>query len=574
MPEPALPLSAPPHAGHRRAIAFLLGIAIVALFWDLNRRDLWKPDETRYALIAQEMLVTGKYLVPHANGDLYSEKPPLFFWMICAAAGLTGGTVTETSARLPSAVCALGVIVVLGLFVRRVFDRETALLAAVIFGTSMVTMGLSHSVFLDMPFTFFITSCLCALYAGYVGWPRTAAAGGGIEGAAPPPMTPREAAIAASPRGASLGWMCLGFAALALATLVKLHGLILPLLTLIVFCACTGQFQRLLNWRQGAGLVVGLAILLAWFLAAKAAAPPEYTEDLILGQIMRRVLKPDEKVFPPWYYLYVFPALFLPWIVFLPSGVAHLLRERYRLGREACWFLLAWMMTIFAFFSVIPSKGPLYVLPMVPPAAVVVALLWREYLFGNSPDRMEGFIRWPLGILGLFVAAAGPIAYFLLRERYPNEVVQALAPLLVVGCGGVLLLVLAFFPAPRTQFVAIGAFQIVLLVVSLRYVVPILDPIRSNRRGMEEVMGIVGDHTLISYRLPDHVVFYTGRVPLPFLQTTAELAEALDRPEPVYAIMDETEYRDLKGRKTVAMELVRTVSAANKRLSLVVNRPP
>ncbi len=87
-------------------------------------------------------------------------------------------------------------------------------------------------------------------------------------------------------------------------------------------------------------------------------------------------------------------------------------------------------------------------------------------------------------------------------------------------------------------------------------------------------MGVVGDRTLISYRLPDHVVFYTGRTPLPFLQTPAELGQAMNRAEPVYAIMDETEYRDLKGRQSFPMDLVRTVKAANKTVSLVVNRPP
>ncbi|MBI3099392.1 MAG: glycosyltransferase family 39 protein [Planctomycetes bacterium] len=558
-------------AGHRRTLGLLLALSVVALFWDIGRRDLWKPDETRYALIAQEMIATGECLIPHANGDVYSEKPPMFFWLIGAAAKATGGTVTETSARLPSALSTLGIILVLWAFARRVFGGETALLACVIFATSLVALGLSHAVFLDMPFTFFMTLGLCAMYAGYVGMPAPTPE----TGSAPAPaLTPREAALAASPGSGALGWMCLGFAALALAALVKLHGIILPPLVIVVFCAFAGQYHRLLNPRQLAGVAVAAAILLAWYLPVRAEAPPEYLENLIFGQIKRRVLEPDEKVHSPVYFLYVFPGLFLPWVVFLPTAVVHLLRERYRLGREGVWFCIAWMVTIFAFFSAVPSKGPLYVLPMVPAAALTVAVLWREYLSGPAAERVEKWIRWPLGVLGVFLALAGPIAYFILRDKYPNEIVQAMAPLLVVGCGGVLLLVLSFFPAPRIQFVAVAAFQIILLVVSLRYLVPILDPNRSNRRGMEEVMSVVGDRDLISYRLPDHLVFYTRRVPLPFIQTPAELAGAMGRTEQVYAMMDETEYRDLKARRTMPLELVRTVKAANKTISLVTNRPP
>jgi len=59
-------------------------VALVALP-SLFTRDLWNPDEPRYMEVAREMAVRGDYLLPHLNGELYSEKPPLFFWL---AAGL------------------------------------------------------------------------------------------------------------------------------------------------------------------------------------------------------------------------------------------------------------------------------------------------------------------------------------------------------------------------------------------------------------------------------------------------------------------------------------------------------
>jgi len=41
-------------------------------------------DETRYLAVAWEMRQTGEFLVPHLNGALYSQKPPLLFWLINA----------------------------------------------------------------------------------------------------------------------------------------------------------------------------------------------------------------------------------------------------------------------------------------------------------------------------------------------------------------------------------------------------------------------------------------------------------------------------------------------------------
>ena len=58
-------------------------VALVAVLFvpPLFTRDPWNPDEPRYAEVAREMVVLGQYLVPHLNGEPYSDKPPLFFWL-------------------------------------------------------------------------------------------------------------------------------------------------------------------------------------------------------------------------------------------------------------------------------------------------------------------------------------------------------------------------------------------------------------------------------------------------------------------------------------------------------------
>jgi 4-amino-4-deoxy-L-arabinose transferase len=51
-------------AGRRDTLLLILAGTLLFLP-GLGSRDLWNPDEPRYAEVAREMLLTGEYLVPH-----------------------------------------------------------------------------------------------------------------------------------------------------------------------------------------------------------------------------------------------------------------------------------------------------------------------------------------------------------------------------------------------------------------------------------------------------------------------------------------------------------------------------
>ena len=63
-------------------------------------RELWAPDEPRYAEIAKEAFESRSFLVLRLNGELYPDKPPLVYWLAGLCGSLTGWA--EIALRLPS----------------------------------------------------------------------------------------------------------------------------------------------------------------------------------------------------------------------------------------------------------------------------------------------------------------------------------------------------------------------------------------------------------------------------------------------------------------------------------------
>ena len=86
-----------------RRPAFWHLFLLAALLWggEYLRRDLWEPDEARYAYVAREMAQDGHWLVPFRSGEYYAHKPPLLFWTINLASRATGLPIGRMPVRLP-----------------------------------------------------------------------------------------------------------------------------------------------------------------------------------------------------------------------------------------------------------------------------------------------------------------------------------------------------------------------------------------------------------------------------------------------------------------------------------------
>src|SRR5262249_43982853 len=81
-----MPMSDPisPARARRQWCLFLL-LALVLLAAGIGLRDPWPSDEPRFALAATQMVESGDWLFPHRGSELYSDKPPVMFWLQAAS---------------------------------------------------------------------------------------------------------------------------------------------------------------------------------------------------------------------------------------------------------------------------------------------------------------------------------------------------------------------------------------------------------------------------------------------------------------------------------------------------------
>ena len=147
----------------REAPTFLL-LAVLAfglLSFSLGSPGFYDYDEGMYAEIAHEMLATGRWIIPHVNGVVYLEKPPLVYWDTALSFRLLGES--EWAGRLPVVLCGtLGVLAIFSL-VRLWCDRRTALAAGLTLATSFGYFLNSRTILLDVPLTAFISVSILGL---------------------------------------------------------------------------------------------------------------------------------------------------------------------------------------------------------------------------------------------------------------------------------------------------------------------------------------------------------------------------------------------------------------------------
>lgn len=174
----------------------------------------------------------------------------------------------------------------------------------------------------------------------------------------------------------------------ALSTMAKgPAGLGLPVLSALVYIVVTRRYKDLLRVEITSGLLIVLAVALPWFVAMYSRHGQPFTDRLIFHDMFKRAFthvhdtnEGDDTSFR--FYVWQLGYAMFPWTGLAPAGLVWWLRRREDADRrgDASVFLAMWFLFAFALFSLMLTKFHHYIMPAVPPAAMLIGVLLDDML--------------------------------------------------------------------------------------------------------------------------------------------------------------------------------------------------
>jgi 4-amino-4-deoxy-L-arabinose transferase-like glycosyltransferase len=133
---------------------FLIALSVVFFMPFLGQVHLFDWDEINFAEIAREMIITGDYLRPQINYELFTEKPPMFMWLQALAMHIFG--MNEYGARFPNTIAGLITLLLIYSAGKRLFNPVFGMLWAGAFFGSILPHLYFRSGIIDPWFNLFI----------------------------------------------------------------------------------------------------------------------------------------------------------------------------------------------------------------------------------------------------------------------------------------------------------------------------------------------------------------------------------------------------------------------------------
>ena len=400
----------------RRPGLCLFVYCLILFTYGLNSGPFYRTEGLR-AIVAAEMLRSGDWLVPRLYGEPLLTKPPGHYAAI-ALISLPFGEVREWTARLPSALAATIIVLLIYRWFRRVLGERAGFVAALLAPMSLMWLDRVPSAEIDMVLVAWVVAALFCLHR----------------------------AVEAAEQDASWQqtWWFAALLCVAGGVLTKWTAPAFFYLTALPFLWWRGRLRLVVSRAHLVAVGVAALVCALWIGAVVSRVGWELFIDTLRQEALPKLLPGQRDRESAWYDGPLHPlhilAANLPWSALALFALRpSFLRLWNPDARRLLQLLHCWAWPNFLFWSLVPNHASRHTLPLVPgmiglASFVVIAWLggrwrWPIHFVSTRTCLIALVVIW-LGIKLVFVHVAIPKR---MHNRHPDINGHLLAEVVPAG---------------------------------------------------------------------------------------------------------------------------------------------
>jgi 4-amino-4-deoxy-L-arabinose transferase-like glycosyltransferase len=216
-----------------------------------------------------------------------------------------------------------------------------------------------------------------------------------------------------------LAWLFLGLSIMA-KVLAGVAPVVVCMGLYVLYLIAAGRWRELLRFEIASGILILLAVAFPWYVAMYVRHGQPFTDRIIFHDMFKRAFthvhdtnEGDDVSFR--FYVWQLGYAMFPWTGLVPAALLYGLRRRETndARSDAAVFLLLWFVSAFAIVSYMLTKFHHYILPALPPAAMLTGVLLDAMLERARPPAPATRPRTPLDLAvyggGMLVGALASV---------------------------------------------------------------------------------------------------------------------------------------------------------------------
>lgn len=349
-------------------ILFLGSLLYLGLLWT---HPIYILDESMFTEAAREMLISGNWWIPHFNGELFVDKPPLQYYFMLIGFKIFG--VNAFGARFFSGFIGLVLLLETYRFCKLFLSEKIARTTLLILMSSFFFVQQFQ---LAVPDPYLISFCCFGLFSFYRYYQNR------------------------NYRDIILCYFFLGIGVLAKGPVA----MALPGISIGLFLIKQKKIKQVLSFYPFLGCIGIILIAFPWFWKVHESTNGEWTRGFIMTHNVGRFTNVMEGHGGPFVLTigYVLLGL-LPFSFFLPQAFIQLRNEKHQLLHFASIVVI----TFILFFGFSATKLPNYTMPCYPFLAVLIAYYIEK---GHSTFENK-YSRWNLSFLSFLYLVLPFVAF-------------------------------------------------------------------------------------------------------------------------------------------------------------------